>query len=124
MFWLAPKEVNPRILLNEKLKMVYFTRLWSTLKESGTHYLVNRFSKTYLLNIVLKNFLFDNYKLFKNLQQRAKNQNRVHNHVLHLIRVNIGKYSKVWVSYCCSQATDKSQSVRQFFNHLIHFKGQ
>ena len=87
--------------------------LRSALKESGAHYLAKRFSETYLLNIVLKNFLFDNHKLFKNLKQHAQDQNGLQNHVLHLIKAIAAKYLEVWLSYCCSQFTGKSQSVRQ-----------
>ena len=128
---MAPKEFSSQILLKKKTKggLIYPSQdvvricekaksiLQSTLKESNAHCLAKRFSETYLLNIVLKNFLFDNHKLFKNLKQHARDQNHLQNHVLHLIRAIIAaKYSKVWASYCCSQATNKS---KVFVNILI-----
>ena len=73
----------------------------------------------------MKNFLFDNHKLFKNLKQYAQDQNRLQNHVSHLIRAITGKYLKVWVSYCCSQATDKSKMFVNYYilrdNNMMYF---
>ena len=43
----------------------------------------------------MKNFLYDNHKLFKNLKKYAQDQNRLQNHVSHLIRAITGKYLKV-----------------------------
>ena len=39
----------------------------------------------------MKNSLFDNHKLFKNLKQYAQDQNRLQNHVSHLIKAITGK---------------------------------
>ncbi|GBO05547.1 DNA transposase THAP9 [Araneus ventricosus] len=61
---------------------------------------------------------------FSILNQHQFDTEPTKNHLVHLMRCVIFQYFKVRLSYYCKNLAINKESVRQFFKHIVNFKGQ
>lgn len=107
------------ILICEKTETV----LRAAQNESGDKFLKKSLINTYLISKVLVMFI-GNEKVFKELNEHSADHSLLENHSIHLIRAVVTKYLKVRIGFICSNKIAKSQSIRNMYNKLVHFKSQ